>query len=132
MAIDSLKNVGKMAAQAMDANAQRVQVAAENMANAKSPNYVPKSVTFQSKLDRKTGIDMVEVKSVKGNPDRVKQVYDPDHPLKNAEGFVTMPDTDPLIELMNLNQAKHDIERLMKVHEATTDLQHKRIRLMGG
>ena len=129
---DSLGNVMKMASKSIEAAQLRMRVAAENMANSKSADYVPKSIEFRAKWDKKNKVTIVEAKKIHAHKDRVSQVYDPTHPQANQEGLVTLPKLDPIIALMDLQESRHSHERAMKVYEAATDLKQKMIRLMGG
>ena len=124
---DILAQVQKGASAALIAHNTRMRVASENMANAQSVGYVPKTIYMQAVRDRKDGINKVDVKTITNDPKQVKQEYQPQHPGANAEGYVTLPDVNPIMEMMNLQQAKHDIERSMKVYEIASDLRYKMI-----
>jgi flagellar basal-body rod protein FlgC len=39
-----------------------------------------------------------------------KQVYDPSHPDANAQGYVTMPNVDPVTEMVDLITASRSYE----------------------
>ena len=124
---DILVQVQKGASAALIAHNTRMRVASENMANAQSVSYVPKTIYMQAVRDRKNGINKVDVKTITKDPKQVKQEYQPHHPEANAEGYVILPDVNPIVEMMNLQQAKHDIERSMKVYEIASDLRYKMI-----
>ncbi len=68
-----------IASKSLEASQYRIRNAAENMANAKSANYVPKSLEFQMKLDRKNDVDVVQLQKVKTHPELTQQTYDPSH-----------------------------------------------------
>jgi flagellar basal-body rod protein FlgC len=129
---DALVKTQKIASDAIRVYNDRLRVAAENSANAESADYAPKSIYIASKRDRKQDIDTVEVKEIKKNPNKMRKEYNPLHPGADAQGYVNLPDVSPLTEMVNLQQAKLDIERSMKVYEIATDLRYKMIGMMHG
>ena len=49
----------------------------------------------------------------------VKQVYEPNHPLANSQGYVEYPDINPLTEMMNLMSATRSYEANAKAFTAS-------------
>jgi flagellar basal-body rod protein FlgC len=129
---NQLSQVQKIAQHSMKANKVRLRVGSENMANAESAGYVPKEVILKHSYDLKSKVSMVKVKKIEKNAKRQKSVYQPGHPQADEKGYITMPDTNPLTELMNVQEAKHSYERGLKVYETATDLRHKGIALIAG
>lgn len=127
---NALKDTQKIAADSLRANEVLKRVASENMANADSSGYKPKSVFVSPRRDQKSKVDSVRIKKIKSNRKRVTQKYDPNHPKANEKGYVTMPDVNPLVELMNIQRSKQRSERALKVYDIATDLRHKTIGLM--
>ena len=128
--LDTLDKILQIASKSLEASQHRMRNAAENMANAKSANYVPKSLEFRAKFDKKIGAHVVELKKVHEHHDQTQQIYDPSHPEANENGLVTLPKSDPLMFLMNLQEAKHEHERALKAHEIGTDMKQRIIRMM--
>ena len=112
---------------ALAAHNVRLRVAAENMANAESAGYAPQTVHIGSQKDRTTGIQKVTVKKIQRNPGKMRVEYNPNHPQADEHGYVHLPDVNPMIEMVNLQHAKHDVERSMKIYEIATDLRYKMI-----
>lgn len=129
---DSLTNMMKAATSAMNANDMKAKIAAENMANAKSANYTPKSIHFRAKLNPKDGLETVEISKIKPETGKVRQVHDPTHPEADQDGMVTMPDINPLSSLLDLQESKHATERALQVYKMGSDLKHKMIKMIGG
>jgi flagellar basal-body rod protein FlgC len=127
---DALVKTQRIASDALIANNTRLRVAAENMANAQSVNYVPKAIYIQSKKHRAAGIETVEVKNIRREPHKMRKEYHPTHPHADEKGYINLPDVNPLIEMLNLQQARQDIERSLKVYEIATDLRYKMIGMM--
>lgn len=107
-----------ISAYGMKAQSQRVRVIAENMANsATAPTkpgeepYRRKTVTFKNEMDRHKGMDLVQVDKI--DEDRKHDFlmkYMPDHPGADANGYVKMPNVDPIIETMDMREAQRTYE----------------------
>ena len=107
-----------ISAYGMKAQSQRVRVIAENMANsATAPTkpgeepYRRQIVTFKNEMDRKKGLDLVNVDKI--DVDRKRDFitkYMPDHPGADAGGYVKMPNVDPIIETMDMREAQRTYE----------------------
>lgn len=129
---DPLTNMMKAATSAMNANDMKAKVAAENMANAKSANYTPKSIHFRARVNPGDGTETVEIAKISRETKKIHQVHDPTHPQADAQGMVTMPDVNPLISLLDLQESKHATERALQAYKMGTDLKHKMIKMIGG
>lgn len=116
------------AASAMSAQGTRIRVVAENVANAQTPGYRRKQLTFEEVGDGKetrVGIDRV---FEDGAP--LEQVYDPNHPLADAAGYVTLSNVNPLIELADLQQAQRSYEASMSAFEQARALYQRTLDLL--
>jgi flagellar basal-body rod protein FlgC len=124
----SLMNIFTVAGSAMSAESQRLNVTASNLANADSATgpdgkpYRAKQVVFEtSPLDGAQtasgqGVGGVKVSRVIDDPTPMKVSYDPSNPSADANGYVTMPNVDPVQEMVNMISASRsyqaDIETL--------------------
>jgi flagellar basal-body rod protein FlgC len=83
----------------------RMDVTAENLANAQSTNYRRKEVVLQQASFGAT-LDAasrgVEVAGVVQDSSPGKRVYDPGNPAADAQGYVTMPNVDSVTEMVDL------------------------------
>ncbi len=103
---------------AMNAQAERIKIETQNIANKDSISstpggvpYIRKTLFFKSCFDPKTKTETVKVSkhSVdKKSPFRLK--FDPNHPLSNAEGYVVYPNVDPTIAMSNFKEAKNSYQ----------------------
>lgn len=130
--IGDLSTSADIAVSGMKAQAQRLKVISENMANAESVSaeqgkdpYRRQVVTFQQYVDRKTGADMVKVgKIVKDKSEFIKK-YDPNHPAADAQGYVSMPNVNPLIEMMDMKEAQRSYEANLSVVQTSREMNSK-------
>jgi flagellar basal-body rod protein FlgC len=120
--MDELSKSTKIAISGMKAQAQRLRVISENLANADSlaqgPEGTPykrKVVTFKNELDRATGTNTVTVDKVRPDTAEFQRRYDPKHPAADRDGYVLAPNVNPLIELMDMREAQRSYEANLNV-----------------
>jgi flagellar basal-body rod protein FlgC len=113
----SLMNIFNVAGSAMSAESQRLNVTASNLANADSTTgpdgqpYKAKQVVFAvnpiggSRTASGQQVGGVQVTGVVDDPSPMKQTYDPGNPAADANGYVTMPNVDPVEEMVNMISA---------------------------
>jgi flagellar basal-body rod protein FlgC len=118
----------------LSAERLRMDVTAENLANAQTtrgPNggpYQRKSVVFQSvqadgfrtQLARAAGSmpgvgaaqtpGGVQAAAIVTDTTAPRQVYDPGHPDANAQGYVAMPNVNPVTEMTDLISSSRSYE----------------------
>ncbi|MEK5333932.1 MULTISPECIES: flagellar basal body rod protein FlgC [unclassified Lysinibacillus] len=141
-------------ASALTAQRLRMDVISSNMANvdttrAKQVNgewepYRRKSVTFSAQEGRFSNFLNVAIgknaKSGVGNGVKVSQikedtetpfklVYDPTHPDADADGYVSMPNVDPLKEMVDLMSATRSYEANITVLNANKSMLTKALEI---
>ncbi len=104
-------------AKGMKAQGIRMRVISENIANAdttaKSAGEMPyqrKVVTFKAQLDKASGQDVVSVDKVMSDKTDFEMKYDPSHPAADKNGFIKLPNVNPMIEMMDMREAQRSYE----------------------
>ena len=107
----------KIAAAGMHVQAARLRVTAENLANAQSTAQQPgddpyrrKTISFANVLDRATGAELVQVRRYGQDRAPFELRFEPSHPAANEAGYVSYPNVNPLIELMDMREAQRSFE----------------------
>jgi flagellar basal-body rod protein FlgC len=138
MTMDALSAIGRTAASGMQAQTQRLQVIAENMANADSTGATPgadpyrrRVVTFDEVADEVTGAALVEVRAVADDPAPFRLSLDPSHPAADEDGFVKLPNVDPLIELANMREAARSYEANLNMMDTGRQMRGQIIDMLG-
>ncbi|KJK26100.1 flagellar basal body rod protein FlgC [Burkholderiaceae bacterium 16] len=115
-------NIFEVAGSAMAAQSQRLNVTASNLANADSavgPNgqpYRAKQVVFGlAATPGQSDIGGVQVEGVLEDPSPPRMVHNPTHPLANADGYVTMPNVNPVEEMVNMISASRSYQANVEV-----------------
>lgn len=115
--MSGMMNIFGVAGSALSAESQRLNVTASNLANVNStagPDgqaYRAKQVVFA--VDPLGGkptasgqqIGGVRVTGVIDDPTPMKTVYNPEDPAANTDGYVTLPNVDPVQEMVNMISA---------------------------
>ena len=112
-----LSSAMTIAAAGMRAQSARLQVTAENLANADSTGLVAGgdpfrrlTVSFAERPDRASGLDLVGVSRVGEDMTPFELRYEPGHPAADATGYVKYPNVNPLIELVDMREAQRSYE----------------------
>ena len=126
-----------IAVSGMKAQAQRLRIISENMANAESVSatkggdpYRRQVVTFKQYIDQETGADMVKVDKVIHDESPFVLKYDPSHPAADEQGYVKMPNVNPLIEMMDLKEAQRSYDANLSMMQTARDMNSKVLDLL--
>ena len=117
----SISNLFNTAGSALTAQAQRMNVAASNMANADSvagPNGEPnraKQVMFELNAGSAEGIGGVRVSNVIESDAPFRQEYNPGHALADDKGYVQMPNVNPTDEMINMISSSRSYQANIEV-----------------
>ena len=135
--MDDLSISSEIASKGMKAQATRLRVISENLANADSTSevaggepYRRKLVTFRNALDKALGADTVRVKRILNDRGKLPSKYDPSHPAANAQGYVLQPNVNPLIEMMDMREAQRSYEANMNVISTSRQMVAKTLELL--
>lgn len=126
------------AAKGMKAQGVRMRVISENLANAETTGstqgadpYQRKIVTFKNMVDRTSGRHEVEVDKVTGDKSAFTMKFDPSHPAADGNGYVKMPNVNPLIELMDMREAQRSYEANLGVIDMARSMLMRTIDMLG-
>lgn len=126
-----------ISASALSAQAKRMNVSASNLANADSvigPDgqpYRARQVVFET-VAAQAGVGGVRVKEVIDDPSPMRMEYRPEHPLANGEGYVTMPNVDPVHEMVNMISASRAYQANVEIMNTSKQLMLKTLTLGEG
>lgn len=112
----------RISASALNAQSVRLRTIAENLANANTtaPNasgdpYRRKVVTFRNVLDHSSGDDLVKVGHITYDGAPFESRYLPGNPAADAQGYVKMPNVNPLVELGDMREAQQSYQASVDV-----------------
>jgi flagellar basal-body rod protein FlgC len=121
---------------ALDSQRQRLNIIASNLANAESTRspgggpYIRRDVVFQastpgaqfsnvfdSAFGDPTEPSGVRVTDIIQDERPLRTVYDPDHPDADEQGYLHLPNVNPIEEMVNLMSATRAYEANLAVME---------------
>jgi flagellar basal-body rod protein FlgC len=119
--MDFLKSIA-VAASGLRAQAGRMRIIAENIANAESTAtaqggdpYRRKIPTFRSEIDRTLETRVVALGRVRTDPSAFRIKHEPGHPMADANGNVKYPNVNHLVELTDMREAQRSYEANVNV-----------------
>jgi flagellar basal-body rod protein FlgC len=126
-----------VAASGLQAQADRMKVIAENIANANSTSPVPgadpyrrKIATQTSAFDREVGANLVKPGKPMQDQSDFRTQYDPGNPNADKQGYVKLPNVDPLIEIMDMKEAQRSYEADLTVMDSTKQMLARTVDLL--
>jgi flagellar basal-body rod protein FlgC len=122
---DFARSMG-IATSGLRAQAGRMRVISENIANADSTAqtaggdpYRRKVPSFTSELDRALDAKVVGIGKVRPDASAFRVKHEPGNPAADAAGNVKYPNVNPLIEMTDMRDAQRSYEANLNVISAT-------------
>ena len=106
------------AAAGMETQAMRLRHVSENIANADTPGYHRKVMTFAEAMD--TGL--VEPGKVRLDRSDLVKIYDPGHPLADETGHYDGSNVDLVIEIADAREAQRSYEANLRMLDQTRQM----------
>lgn len=121
-------SIFQIAGSALQAQSQRMNVSASNMANANSvagpdgETYRARHPVFQVMPIAGEAIGGVRVTGVVESDAPPRMLYQPGHPMANEQGYVAMPNVDIVAETVNMISASRAYQANVEVVNTTKSL----------
>lgn len=135
--MDDLLVSSRVSTSGMKAQATRLRVVSENIANADSVGTTPgeapyrrKTVSFKSELNRTTGAEEVKVNKIANDRSDFEKRYDPTHPAAGADGYVKLPNINPLVEMMDMREAQRGYEANLNAMQISRQMISKTVDML--
>ena len=116
----------RIATSGLRAQAGRMRVISENIANADSTApaaggdpYRRKVPTFSSALDRTLDAKVVTLGKIRTDTSAYRVKYEPTNPSADPTGHVKYPNVNPLIEMTDMRDAQRSYEANLNIISAT-------------
>ena len=123
--MDFMKSIA-IAASGLRAQAGRMRIISENIANADSTPTRPgsdpyrrKLLSFRSEIDRTLDARVVGLGGVRPDRSEFRLKYEPGHPAADVNGNVKYPNVNPLVEMTDMREAQRSYEANINVIGAT-------------
>ena len=134
----------QISASGMTAQRARMEVVTENLANSDSV-VTPSGKPYQRKLVVLRAVDSgfrdalkavdepeggVRVSEIVEGKDQPRRIHQPDHPHAGADGFVNMPNINPLREMLDMMTSTRAYEANAVAFQATKTMAAKLLELL--
>jgi flagellar basal-body rod protein FlgC len=124
-----------IAASALRAQQARMRIIAENLANASSTSRSPGGDPYRRQIPVFQPTTVAGAKGVamsRVDPDRrdFKTAYEPGNPGADAQGYVKMPNVDPLVEALDMKEAQRAYEANLNVIETARSMESRTLDLL--
>jgi flagellar basal-body rod protein FlgC len=134
--MDFLKSIA-IAASGLRAQAGRMRIISENIANADSTAanagaepYRRKMASFKSEMDRALDAQVVTLGRVKTDPTEFRVKHEPGHPAADENGNVRYPNVNSLVEMTDLREAQRSYEANVNVIGASRRMIQRTIEIL--
>jgi len=134
--LDFMKTMA-IAASGLRAQAGRMRVISENIANADSTPSRPgadpyrrKIPTFKAEFDRTIEARVVELGKSQPDSSDFKLKYQPGHPAADQNGNVKYPNVNSLLEMTDMREAQRSYEANINVISATRRMLQRTIDIL--
>ena len=109
---DLLKSLSQSAS-GMQAQAARLRHVSENIANADTPGYHRKVISFREEMESGT----IVPGPVRLDQSALDKIYDPGHPLADDTGHYDGSNVDLVIEIADAREAQRSYEANLKLFD---------------
>ncbi len=132
----------QISASGLDAQNLRMEVAASNSANAQSTHgangkaFRRKEVVFAAELEHAIGgkqrasdLHGVRVQSIVEDQRPPTRVYKPGHPDADTDGYVSMPNVNPVEEMVSMMSASRGYDANLAAIKSALDMARKALEI---
>ena len=134
--MDLIKSI-KLSTAGMRVQGTRLRVISENIANADSlpenqgdTPYRRKQVSFKNILDRSLYAKRVAVDKIQYDRSDFEKKFDPQHPAADKDGYVLVPNVNPLVEMMDMREAQRSYEANLSVIQVSKGMLSRTIDML--
>ena len=134
----SLLGAFDVSGSALSAQSIRLNVTASNLANAETVSsnrettYRARHPVFSTAMDMFTddpAVAGVKVKGIVESQAELRMRYEPEHPQSNEDGYIFLPNVNPIEEMANMISASRSYEYNVEAMNTTKQLMLATLRL---
>ena len=105
------------AASGMRAQAARLRLSSENIANVDTPGFHRKTVSFEETFDSANDTRAVATGPLELSKAELRRVYDPSHPMAGADGYYDSSNVDLVVEIADAREASRSYDANLRMFD---------------
>ena len=117
-------------ASGMRAQAMRLRLQSENIANADTPGFHRKTVDFRAEVEAGRPTGAVAPGKVALDRSELARIHDPAHPLADAEGYYQGSNVDLVVELADAREAQRSYEANLRLFDQVRQMSRNLLDLL--
>jgi flagellar basal-body rod protein FlgC len=106
----------------MRAQAERLRLISENIANADTPGYRRKLAAFEAVVERGMPTNEVRLGRVTLSGEEGPRIHAPDHPLADESGHYEGSNVNLVLEIADAREAQRSYEANLRIYEQTRQM----------
>ncbi len=119
-----------ISASGMAAQAARLRLVSENIANVDTPGFRAKSVSFQAVSDFMADAGSVRTGRVELSNAELPEVYDPGHPLADEQGYYQGSNVNLMVQIADAREAQRSYEANLKMFDQARQMKSSILELL--
>lgn len=106
----------------MDAQSTRIRLLSENIANADTPGFRRKTISFEALAGRADDPRAVKTGRVSLDQRELERVLDPAHPLAGPEGYYDGSNVELMVEVADAREAQRGYEANLRMFDQSRQM----------
>lgn len=119
-----------ISASGMEAQARRLRMVSENIANADTPGYRRKQVSFDAVRDANGDEGRVSAERLILDRSPLPRIYDPSNPMADATGYFEGSNVNIIIEIADAREAQRSYEANLRMFDQTRQMSQSLLDLL--
>jgi flagellar basal-body rod protein FlgC len=115
--VDEFARTMEASASGMAAQAARLRLSSENIANVDTPGYHRKTVSFETAFDAAGDSRAVHTGPVRLDQRELERIYDPTHPLAGEDGSYLGSNVNLVVEIADAREAGRSYEANLRLFD---------------
>ena len=128
--VDGLHNSKGISASGMQAQANRLRLLSENIANADTPGYRRKTTTFEQVVEAGRETGRIRMGSVKLDPRELERIHNPSHPLADENGYLDGSNVSLVVEIADAREAQRSYEANLRMFDQARKMRSSLLELL--
>ena len=118
----SFSDILSVSTSGMRAQADRLRLVSENIANTDTPGYRRKTASFENVVSSGQTANEVQLGRVKLDQNALTRIYDPAHPLADPTGHYDGSNVNLVVEIADAREAQRSYEANLRLFDQTRQM----------